>query len=78
MHCWVESLAQPGSNLPAEQGPAELDRAMVTLRLAVDAGYRSFQWMTRDPDLAPLRGRDDFELLVMELAFPAEPFATPD
>jgi tetratricopeptide (TPR) repeat protein len=69
---------KPGSNISAEEGRAELDLAMVTLRRAIAAGYRSVHWMRRDPDLASLRGREDFELLMNDLEFPAEPFATAD
>jgi hypothetical protein len=28
-----------------------------------------------EPSLSPLRGRDDFQLLLMDLAMPADPFA---
>src|SRR5262249_22990911 len=45
----------PGSGLSAEDGPAELDRAMATLRRAVAAGYGDAIEMRRDPDLDPLR-----------------------
>jgi hypothetical protein len=31
--------------------------------------------MRRDTDLDPLRSRTDFELLLMDLAFPDQPFA---
>ena len=48
---------------------------MDTLRRAIAAGYRPVDWMRRDPDLAPLRSRPDFQLLMMDLSFPAEPFA---
>jgi serine/threonine-protein kinase len=64
----------PGSGLSAAQGQAELERAMDTLRRAIAAGYRPVGWMRRDPDLAPLRSRQDFHLLMMDLSFPAEPF----
>ena len=41
---------------------------------AVAAGYRNLAWMRTDTDLDPLRSREDFRLLLMDLAFPAEPF----
>ena len=66
---------ESGSGLLAEEGPAELDRAMDALRRAVAAGYRSVSWIRRDPDLKPLHSRPDFQLLMMDLAMPAEPFA---
>jgi serine/threonine-protein kinase len=68
----------PGSGLAAEEGPVELGRAMDTLSRAVAAGYRDVHWMRRDPDLDPLRSRPDFQVLLMELDFPADPFARGD
>jgi hypothetical protein len=38
------------------------------------AGYRDVAWMRRDPDLDPLRPRADFQVLLLDLAFPADPF----
>jgi serine/threonine protein kinase/tetratricopeptide (TPR) repeat protein len=61
-----------GSGLTAAEGAAELDRAMGVLRRAVAAGYRPAAWMQRDPDLDPLRARPDFQLLMMDQAFPAK------
>jgi hypothetical protein len=65
----------PGSGLPAREGPVELDKAMDTLRRAVAAGYSFFDWMRRDPDLDPLRSRPAFQMLMMDLAMPADPFS---
>jgi hypothetical protein len=51
---------------------------MFWLREAVRAGWNDAQHTSRDPDLAPLRDRDDFRRLVAELfdrGFPADPFA---
>jgi hypothetical protein len=64
-----------GTGLAASEGAAELDRAMVVLRDAVAAGYRNVTWMKRDPDLEPLRSRPDFQLLMIDLTMPADPFA---
>jgi serine/threonine-protein kinase len=54
-----------------------LDRAMDMLREAVAAGYRDFEidLMRTDPVLDPLRERPDFRMLMMDLAFPADPWA---
>ena len=51
---------------------------MDTLRRAVAAGYRSVDWIRRDPDLDPLRSRPDFQLLMLDLDFPDDPLATSD
>jgi hypothetical protein len=64
-----------GTGVSAGDGAAELDQAMAVLHEAVVAGYRNLTWMRRDPDLDPLRARTDFQLLLTDLAFPAEPFA---
>ena len=64
-----------GSGLSAADGAAELDTAMGVLRRAVAAGYRNVTWMQRDPDLDPLRARPDFQVLMVDLAFPSEPFS---
>jgi serine/threonine-protein kinase len=58
----------------ADEGRAEADEAMASLRRAVASGWRNAAWMQIDPDLAPIRSRPDFRLLVLDLAFPADPF----
>ena len=63
-----------GSGLPPGEGPVEFGRAMEMLRRAVAAGYWDVAWMRRDPDLDPLRSRADFQVLLLDLAFPADPF----
>jgi tetratricopeptide (TPR) repeat protein len=44
------------------------DRAMELLRRAVQAGYRDAAHVKQDSDLDSLRGRDDFQQLLAELA----------
>jgi tetratricopeptide (TPR) repeat protein len=44
------------------------DRAVALLRRAVEAGYRDAAHMRKDPDLDALRGREDFQKLLAELA----------
>jgi serine/threonine-protein kinase len=65
----------PGSPVSAEEGQTERDRAMLTLRRAINAGYSPVQWMRRDPDLDSLRSRDDFQLLLKNLEAPEKPKA---
>jgi serine/threonine-protein kinase len=64
-----------GSGMTAAAARAEADRAMQWLHHAVAAGYRNVALMQRDPDLDPLRSRPDFQLLMMDLQFPDDPFA---
>ena len=47
---------------------------MAGLRKAVAMGYRSPADFRTEDALDPLRGRDDFRLLMMDLAIPADPF----
>jgi serine/threonine-protein kinase len=51
------------------------DLAMDALRRAVAAGFRDFGRMQADRRFDPLRARDDFRMLALDVAFPAEPFA---
>jgi hypothetical protein len=54
--------------------------AVQTLKQAIAAGWHNAQNTSRDPDLAPLRDRDDFRRLLAKLfdrGFPADPFAYP-
>jgi tetratricopeptide (TPR) repeat protein len=44
------------------------DRAMQLLHQAVKAGYKDAALIAKDPDLDPLRGRDDFQKLLADLA----------
>jgi hypothetical protein len=53
------------------------DEAMSALRAAVASGFSDGDRLGRSPGLAPLRGRDDFQRLLLELmdrAMPADPF----
>jgi hypothetical protein len=48
---------------------------MVELRKAVAMGYRSPEAYRTEDALDPLHGREDFRLMMMDLAMPADPFA---
>jgi serine/threonine-protein kinase len=64
-----------GSGVSAGEATSEADAAMSLLWEAVGMGYRNTDaYLTADA-LDPLRDRDDFRLLMMDLVFPAEPFA---
>jgi serine/threonine-protein kinase len=59
----------------ATESRTEADRAMDTLRRAVALRAGVLARMRTDTDLDPLRDREDFRALMMDLAMPAEPFA---
>jgi tetratricopeptide (TPR) repeat protein len=65
-----------GSGVSAAEAASEADVAMALLGRAVALGFRSLDSFSTEDALDPLRGRDDFRLLLMDLAMPAEPFAT--
>jgi hypothetical protein len=54
------------------------DRAMATLRRAAAAGLIRADVLQSDLSFVPLRSRPDFQLLLMDLAMPADPFARAD
>src|SRR5262249_49521210 len=47
--------------------------ALEGLRRAIDLGYRDLAAFRTEPALEPLRSRDDFRALMMDLAFPPNP-----
>ena len=85
----MSAIAEPTAGEPMAESPARKisgglrgalseslsDRAMPALRDAVAAGYRDWKHMAKDSDLDSLRSRADFQLLMMDLAFPADPLA---
>jgi serine/threonine-protein kinase len=68
----LASQGAPGTSA-GEAGP-EAVQAMDLLRGAVAEGYRDAHAMRSDSELDSLRSRVDFQLLMMDLAFPADPF----
>jgi serine/threonine-protein kinase len=64
-----------GSGVSAAEGITEADAAMTSLYRAVGMGYRSTDIFRSEDALGPLRGRDDFRLLILDVAFPVEAFA---
>ncbi|QDV39643.1 serine/threonine-protein kinase [Tautonia plasticadhaerens] len=65
----IVPLADPGCR------EAQALRAMAALRQARGAGYSNLANMKADPDLDPLRDREDFQHFLLNMAFPADPFA---
>jgi hypothetical protein len=75
-HAALAGLAgRAGSSVSAAEGSEEATRAMGWLLRAVGVGYRNTNEVRIESALDPLRSRDDFRLIMMDLAFPAEPFA---
>jgi len=78
---WAQALrlpggtGEPGRPGPAAEGEGEATRAMGLLHQAVAMGYRSHEAYRNEDALDPLRGREDFRLMMMDLAFRAEPFS---
>ncbi len=73
------AASAPGSGLTLEIGQAEAERAVADLRRAVMAGYANVPWLrTGDPDLNPIRPRDDFQVLIMDIDFPKNPLEKGD
>jgi serine/threonine-protein kinase len=67
--------AESGSRLTAADVSSLGEQAVLALRRAVAAGLRDLTFMRKDADLDPLRSRPDFQVLLLDLAFPEEPFA---
>ncbi len=66
------------SGVSAVEATSEAETAVALLHKAVGVGYRNPDAYRTEDALDPLRGRADFQQLLMDLAFPAEPFAGPD
>jgi eukaryotic-like serine/threonine-protein kinase len=66
---------EPGSGLTDVDVRRLGEQAVATLRRAVAAGLEDVAFMRKDADLDPLRSRPDFQILLMDLAFPDRPFA---
>jgi tetratricopeptide (TPR) repeat protein len=66
-----------GSRVSAAEAASEAETATALLKRAVGMGYRNPDAYRTEDALDPLRGRDDFGILMMDLAMPAEPFASP-
>ena len=65
-----------GEELTAEQTRQRdqyIQDALATLRQAIAAGWKDFAHVRKDPDLAPLRDREEFKKIVTELAQQAPP-----
>jgi hypothetical protein len=78
-HALLGGLApRHGSGLTVADASAEADQAMHWLLKALAAGFRDLPHIRTDADLGLLHPRLDFQLLLMDLAFPADTFARGD
>jgi eukaryotic-like serine/threonine-protein kinase len=69
------AAALPGSGLTTADSRAAALEAMTSLQLSVGAGWQDLALMRADTELAPIRSRPEFQLLMMDVAFPADPFS---
>jgi eukaryotic-like serine/threonine-protein kinase len=68
----------PGSGVPAADGPVEAGRAVKLLSRAVANRFADRNWLRHEAALDPLRGRSDFQVLLMDMAMPVDPFTSRD
>jgi hypothetical protein len=74
-HALLSSLAgMTDSGVSADEGRAEQEKAMALLRWAVAEGYHAPE-LRYESCLDALRKRADFQLLMMDVVFPAAPIA---
>jgi tetratricopeptide (TPR) repeat protein len=67
--------AKPGSGVSDEEAAAYAEEAMAILHSAFAGGYRDLNLLKVEHGIEPLRSRADFRSMMMDMAFPAEPFA---
>ena len=65
-----------GSGVSGAEREEQAGRSMEWLRRAAALGYGNRNHLQIESALDPLRSRDDLRLLMMDLAMPAEPFAS--
>jgi serine/threonine protein kinase len=70
----VLALLSVQASSPAHQSALN-DRAMNMLLQAVATGFRDHTFIRNDPDFAPLRHRPEYQLLLLDLTFPVNPFS---
>ena len=75
-HAALAALAnRAGSGISTSDGSAEADSPMALIKKATRQGYGGFIRYHQESALEPLHSRGDFQLLLMDLAMPAEAFA---
>jgi hypothetical protein len=64
-----------GAGVSAAEGEEEAAKAIGALTRAAGMGYYDANALRTESALDPLRFRDDFRLLMLDVAFPSDPFA---
>jgi hypothetical protein len=59
---------------PTDRGASLAAKAIQTLRKAIAQGFRNYVEVQNDPDFSSLRDRRDLNLILLDIAFPADPF----
>jgi len=79
VYALLSSCPAPGGPPPTPEAQAArqalADRAVRSRRRAVGAGFRDLYWVRTEADLDALRVREDFQTLINDMSFPADPFA---
>jgi serine/threonine-protein kinase len=70
------TAGRDGTGVSAAEAEDEAAKAIATLKQAAGMGHRNAHAWRSESALDPLRLRDEFRLLMMDLAMPADPFAT--
>jgi serine/threonine-protein kinase len=70
------SVAGTDGAIAPDERELRARRAISALRRIAVSRYGSLDRLRRDPVLAPLRSRADFQELVLDLSFPADPFSS--
>jgi hypothetical protein len=71
----ASTVSDPAGTLGAERQRRDADRAMATLQRAIKMGFTNVDGFKNDPDFDSLRSRPDFQALLADLTFPADPFS---
>ena len=74
-HATLAALAgRERSDVPADEAEAEAVQAMALLKKAVRMGFRGIARYRTETALDVLRDREDFRMLMMDVAFPADAY----
>jgi hypothetical protein len=74
-HTLASSLERPLTDSQRRAHAGDSDRAISELREVIRSGYGKIRMLRTEPAFAGIRKRPDFQMLMMDLAFPKEVFA---